>query len=177
MKKFYLLAVISIFFVSCSNSQKNTNMDYSVVDSVDLNKYIGTWYEIARFPHSFEKDLVGVTATYEFRDDGKIKVINQGYKFSLDGKHKKSIGKAKIPDKSVPSKLKVSFFLFFYGDYYILELDEDYQYALVGSSSPNYLWILSRTPQMDSSTYNMLVENAKNRGYDVSKLIFVEQKQ
>lgn len=175
MNKYFALILLSIIFISCNNKSNNTNMNYSVVDSVDIERYMGTWYEIARFPHSFEKNLVGVTATYSKGKKDKIKVVNQGYKFTLDGKHSVANGKAKMPDKNKSAQLKVSFFLFFYGDYYILEPDENYQYALIGSSSPNYLWILSRTPQMDTTIYNMLVNNAKSRGYDINKLILVEQ--
>ena len=151
-------------------------IDKSTVENFELNKYLGTWYEIARLPNRFEKDLVGVTATYKMRDDGKVAVINQGYKNTLDGKLKKATGKARIPDPSV-AKLEVSFFWIFYSDYYILELDTiDYQYALVGSSSDNYLWILNRTPQMDEDIYNKLVASAKERGYDTNELFKVPQK-
>ena len=146
-------------------------IDTRTVDHVDIDKYLGTWYEIARFPHSFEKGLVGVTATYSKRKDGKIRVLNQGYKGSLDGKLSRAEGKAKIPDPEDTSRLKVSFFLFFYGDYYILELDDSYQWAMIGSSSPNFFWILSRTPTMDSAVYASLLENARKRGYDLDQLI------
>lgn len=158
---------------------KNTKnmIDKTTVNDLNINRYLGVWYEIARFPHSFEKGLVGVTATYSLKKDGKIEVLNQGYKNTLDGKHSSAKGKAKVPDKNEPGKLKVSFFLWFYAAYNILELDaENYQWALVGSSSDKYLWILSRTPQINQKTYQMLVEKARLRGYDVSKLILVEQR-
>lgn len=151
-------------------------IDKTVVKELDIEKYLGKWYEIARYDHSFERGLVGVTATYELRDDGKIKVINSGFKGTLEGKKSEAIGKAKIPNPDVPSKLKVSFFWFFYADYFVLELDENYQWAVIGSSSDKYLWILSRTPQMDEHLYNQILENLKKRGYDVQKLIQVEQK-
>jgi len=150
-------------------------VDTRTVDDLDIERYLGTWYEIARFPHSFERNLVGVTATYSLREDGKIKVVNRGYRRSLEGRPSKAVGKAKIPDKNDPARLKVSFFLFFYGDYFVLELDEDYRWAMVGSSSPDYFWILSRTPQMDRETLGMLLENARRRGYDLDRLIMVEQ--
>jgi lipocalin len=150
-------------------------IDNSTVKELDLNRYLGTWYEIARFPHSFEKNLVGVTATYSMRDDGKIKVVNQGYKNALDGELSLATGKAKIPDPQKPGKLKVSFFWIFYADYNVLELDANYQYVMIGSSSPKYFWILSRTPQMDSSTYEMLLEKARKRGYNLDKLYQVPQ--
>jgi apolipoprotein D and lipocalin family protein len=161
---------------SCQNNIKQMK-DPVTVSNVDIGRYLGKWYEIARFPHRFEKDLVGVTANYVKRGDGKIDVINAGYDKTLEGEYKQARGKAKIPDKNDASKLKVSFFLFFYADYYILELDTvNYQYSLVGSKSDKYLWILSRTPMMTDGNYTMLVEKAKDRGYDVSKLIKVEQK-
>lgn len=171
-----LLLILSFLF-SLSCTKTNSQMiDKTTVKELDLNRYLGTWYEIARFPHSFEKGLVGVTATYSMRDDGKIKVLNQGFKNSLDGKLSVAEGKAKIPDKSQPGKLKVSFFWIFYGDYNVLELDADYQYVMLGSSSPKYFWILSRTPQMDSATYEMLLEKARKRGYNLEKLYKVPQK-
>ncbi|HPE55396.1 MAG TPA: lipocalin family protein [Bacteroidales bacterium] len=148
-----------------------------LVKQVDLERYMGTWYEIARFPNSFEKNLVGVTATYSLKENGKVDVLNQGYKNSLDGKLEKAKGFAKLPDKSQPGWLKVYFFWPFGGDYLILELDqENYQYVLVGSPKKDYLWILSRTPKMEQATYDNLVIKAKERGYDVSKLQMVEQK-
>lgn len=152
-------------------------IDKTTVTGVDLNRYLGKWYEIARFDHSFERGLVGVTATYSLRPDGKIKVLNEGYKNDLNGKHKVAVGKAKIPDPGDPSKLKVSFFLNFYADYLIMELDQDhYQYALIGSNSPDYLWILSRTPQLPDEVYKMLIGKAKKRGYRVDSLIRVLQR-
>lgn len=169
------LLIVSHSLVSCK-TQKGM-IDTTVVEALDVQKYLGTWYEIARYDHSFERGLVGVTANYSLLADGKIKVINSGYKNSLDGKFSQAVGKAKIPNPTnEPAKLKVSFFLFFYGDYFVLELDRDYQWALIGSSSDKYLWILSRKPQMEEELYNELLEKLQKRGYDVSKLIKVEQK-
>ncbi|MFC2111586.1 lipocalin family protein, partial [Bacteroidota bacterium] len=120
------------------------------VDKLEIEKYLGKWYEIARFPHSFEKGLVGVTATYSMRDDGKIKVLNQGYKNTLDGELSIAEGKSKIPNSNIPGRLKVSFFWIFYADYLVLELDnENYEWAVIGSRSSKYLWILSRKPQIE----------------------------
>lgn len=161
---------------SCQSSQ--TMIDKTTVPELDVERYMGKWYEIARFQHSFEKNLVGVTATYKLRNDGKIDVTNAGYQNTLDGKFKKAKGKAKIPNPEEPGKLKVSFFLFFYSEYNVLKLDTvNYQYALIGSSTPKYLWILSRTPEMDESTYQMLVLEAKSRGYNTEKLFKVPQKK
>lgn len=175
MNKLRLLLIFSILFsLNCANTSSQM-IDKSTVKELDLNRYLGTWYEIARFPHSFEKNLVGVTATYSLREDGKIRVINQGYKTTLDGELSVAEGKAKIPDPSEPGKLKVSFFWIFYADYNVLELDENYQYVMIGSSSPKYFWILSRTPQLDSETYSMLLDKARKRGYNLEKLYKVPQ--
>jgi apolipoprotein D and lipocalin family protein len=175
-----LILSLLLLFSGCLSGQKNNNgkmIDKSTVKSLDIDRYAGKWYEIARFPNSFEKNLVGVTATYKLRSNGKIDVINQGYMGSLDGKLKTAKGKAYIPDKKEPGKLKVAFFLFFYADYYVMELDTiNYQWALIGSSTDKYLWILSRTPQLDPETYQMLIDKAKKRGYNVDKLIPVVQK-
>jgi len=175
MRNFYLLLVFSFLFIlSCTNTNSQM-LDKTTVKSLDLNRYLGKWYEIARFPHSFEKDLVGVTATYSLREDGKIKVLNQGYKNTLDGELSVAEGKAKIPNKLEPAKLKVSFFWIFYGDYNVLELDENYQYVMIGSSTDKYFWILSRTPQMEPAIYEMLLEKALKRGYNLDKLEKVPQ--
>ncbi len=148
-----------------------------VVSDFQLEKYLGKWYEIARFDHRFERGLQGVTAEYSLRKDGKIKVVNSGYKDSLNGSKSEAIGKAKIPNPKEPAKLKVSFFWIFYSDYYILELDPDYQWSIVGSKSDNYLWILSRTPQVSDKLYGQLLDKASERGYNVENLIKVEQFQ
>jgi apolipoprotein D and lipocalin family protein len=175
MRIINLAGILLITGVSCVSNMTMKPVDTTTVDQLDLERYLGTWYEVARFPHSFEKGLVGVTASYSLRDDGKIRVINQGFVGKLDGTVKKAEGKAKIPDPGNPARLKVSFFLFFYGDYYVLELDDNYGWAMIGSSSPNYFWILSRKPQMEPEIYQMLLDRAEKRGYDLSRLIKVEQ--
>lgn len=168
-KMFCCFPLIGI--ASCSSLD---NIDRSTVQQLDLNRYSGQWYEIARMDHSFEKGLVGCTAQYSIQKDGSIKVINAGFKNSLDGKYKVSEGKAKRPDANEPGKLKVSFFLWFYSDYNVLELANDYRYVLVGSKSADYLWILSRSPQMDPNDLHYLLECAQQRGYDTDKLIWVK---
>jgi len=175
MKKIHLLLLFVTIFTFCTTQIQSKRIDKTTVKELDVNRYMGRWYEIARFPHSFEKNLVGVTATYELLAKGKIRVINEGYKNTLDGKRSKAIGKAKIPNKSEPGKIRVSFFWDFYSDYYVLELDENYQYAMIGSSSDNYFWILGRSPQMDPKTYEMLLDKAQKRGYNLKKLIKVPQ--
>ena len=168
--------IIGSSFMSCKI--RKSMIDNTVVNELEVHKYLGTWYEIARYDHSFESGLVGVKANYSMREDGKIRVVNSGYKNSLDGKFSQAVGKAKIPDPvNEPAKIKVSFFLFFYGDYYVMELDKDYQWAVIGSNSEKYLWILSRKPKMEKELFSELLERLKKRRYDVSKLIIVEQKE
>jgi len=152
-------------------------IDKSVVNDLDIDRYLGTWYEIARFDHLFERGLVGVTARYSYLKNGKIKVVNSGYKNSLNGQRSEAVGKAKIPDPKVPSRLKVSFFWFFYSDYLVLELDKEYCWAVVGSKSDKYLWILSRKPTIENELYRQLLKRLTQRGYDVNKLIKVKQTQ
>lgn len=168
-----LLLLLSIAMCACRG--RTTATDKSVVPQLDINRYLGTWYEIARYDHRFERGLVGVTATYTLRPDGKIKVVNAGYKGSLGGPRSEAVGQAKMPDTTIPAQLKVSFFWFFYADYFVMELDPGYQWAVVGSSSDKYLWILSRSPQMGEGLYRTLLEKIAKRGYDVSKLIEVQQ--
>jgi len=169
-----LIVFVVVNLASCQQNKNNIEMDNSTVKQLDLQRYLGTWYEIARFDHSFERGLLGVTATYSMRDDGKIKVLNQGYENTLDGKLSVAEGKAKLTDD--PGKLKVSFFWIFYADYFVMELDENYQWALIGSKSDKYLWILSRTPKLGDKVKNLILHHATKRGYDTSKLIWVEQK-
>lgn len=151
-------------------------LNISTVKDVDLERYMGKWYEIARFENRFERGLVGCTAEYTLLENGKIKVVNSGYKNKLTGKHKIARGRAIIPNLSDPGKLRVSFFPFIYSDYYILELEpECYDWVLIGSSSPNYLWILSRTPRPAPETLGRILTKASARGYNVNDLIFPEQ--
>jgi apolipoprotein D and lipocalin family protein len=170
MKK-NVLFIIAIMMFSSAQSQKSP----AVVSSVDLNRYKGLWYEIARLPNFFERKLKCTSATYTLREDGRITVLNKGYYLSDPKKSTSSKGVAWIPDKKYPAKLKVQFFWPFSGDYWILYLDKEYRYVLVGDPSAKYLWILAREKQMDDSTYNMLLQKAIDNGYDVKTIIRVEQ--
>lgn len=164
-----LLAVMSVL-ASLPSCICAARVDNNPVKSLDLTRYLGTWYEIARFDHSFERGMENVVAEYLLRDDGKIDVINSGWK---DGKAKVAYGKAKQPDSAGnPALLRVSFFMFFYSDYRVLYIDEDYTIALVGGASDKYLWILSRTPAVPDSTLEPVILEASSRGYDTSKLIW-----
>ena len=139
-----------------------------VVPHVDLKKYLGKWYEIARLPARFEEGCSDITATYSLSDDGTISVLNE---CKRNGKVKRAKGKAKVVDKNTGAKLKVTFFWPFYGDYWIINLGSDYDYAVVGTPNRKYLWILSRTPQMDDKLFSQLIELVKSKGFDVGSLI------
>ena len=166
MKKIFLMAFVVSLFSACDAS----DIDNSTVKSVDLNRYLGSWYEIAKYDHYFERDLHYAMARYTLRDDGKIDVLNTGIK---DGRAKDAKGIAKTTD--VPGLLRVSFFGPFFADYRIMMLDENYQYVLVGGGTDKFLWILSRTPQLDDATQSLILAEADRRGYDTSKLIWVKQ--
>jgi apolipoprotein D and lipocalin family protein len=140
------------------------------VDHVDLERYLGTWYEIASYPQRFQKGCTGTTANYSLADDGDIVVLNQCYKGSLDGKLDRAKGRARVVDEETNAKLEVSFFRPFWGDYWIIDLGQDYDYAVVGHPDRDYLWILSREPQMDSQTYDGILQRLEQQHYDISRL-------
>lgn len=141
-----------------------------VVKYVDIEKYLGKWYEIASFPQSFQKGCNCSTAEYIKTDKDYIRVINSCRKDSTDGKLKIADGKAWVVDKTTNAKLEVQFFWPFRGDYWIIDLAEDYSYAVVGHPNRKYLWILSRKPQMDDNLYNSIVERCKSKGFDITIL-------
>jgi apolipoprotein D and lipocalin family protein len=146
----------------------------SVVTGFELDRYLGTWYEIARLDHSFERGLSGVTADYSLRDDGGVHVINRGLS-AESGEWDEAIGKAYLVGASDVGQLNVSFFGPFYGGYNIVELDKrGYQYSLVAGPTRDYLWILSRTPQMEPNVLQSLVNRARELGFATDELIFVE---
>lgn len=162
------LAACALPFTACSKS-----VDSSPVSGFDLVRYLGTWYEIARYDHSFERGMDNTVAEYSMQDDGNVLVLNSGWK---DEKYKVAEGKAKYPSPAQKKgALKVSFFLFFYSEYNVMMIDEDYQISLVGSKSDKYLWILSRTPIADPDLITKVLAEAERRGYDTSKLIWVDQ--
>ena len=148
-------------------------LSLEVVPHVELEKYLGKWYEIAHLPAKFQEGCNETTATYTLSKDGSISVLNQSTK---NGKMKQAKGKAKVVDKNSNAKLKVTFFWPFYGDYWIIKLGNDYDYAVVGTPNRKYLWILSRTPQMDDNLYSQIIEYVKSKGFDANKLIKTFQK-
>jgi apolipoprotein D and lipocalin family protein len=169
MKKTLLFILANMILIS-AHSQ---NLP-SVVSNVDLMRYQGTWYEIARLPNFFERKLKCITANYTLREDGKIKVLNMGNYIASPEKSSSAEGVAWIPDKNSPAKLKVQFFWPFSGNYWIMYLDQEYRFVLVGDPSFKYLWILCREKKMDEITYNMLIRKAIDNGYDVTPIIRVD---
>jgi apolipoprotein D and lipocalin family protein len=140
------------------------------VPRVDLSRYTGTWYEIASFPQSFQEGCTGTTATYTLRDDGDISVVNRCRKGSLQGEEDSAEGVARVADPTSNAKLEVSFFWPFWGDYWIIDLGSDYEYAVVGHPGRDYLWILSRTPTMDGGTYRGILSRLRAKGYPLDRL-------
>jgi apolipoprotein D and lipocalin family protein len=146
-----------------------------VVPEVDLARYMGTWYEIARLPNRFEEGCVAARATYNLLQDGKVEVINECRSNGFDGPVKEVRGIAVVVDEKTNAKLKVSFFRPFYGKYWIVELGKDYEYAVVGNPRRNYVWILSRKSDMDEGLYKSILGRLVTRGYDTTRLIRTPQ--
>jgi lipocalin len=163
--------MVILFFTTCCSRYK----PLEVVPKVNLERYSGTWFEIARFPNFFEKGLDCVSATYTLRKDGRIDVLNQGRMTGDPSEIKSANGIAWIPDTSESAKLKVRFFWPFSGNYWILELDDDYQHVLVGDPSRKYLWVLCRQKTLDDSVYKQLTEKASQLGFDTGNLERVNQ--
>lgn len=145
--------------------------ELATVDHVDLNKYLGKWYEVGRYPASFQKDCYKSTATYSLGKGGKIIVLNECRKGGPEGKYKSVKGKAYVVDKKSNSKLKVTFFWPFYGNYWIIDLDPDYKYVIVSEPKMQYLWILSRTPEIDPILEKELYNKLTGWGFDTSRII------
>jgi apolipoprotein D and lipocalin family protein len=147
-----------------------TRRTLAVVENVDLQRYMGKWYEIARYPAWFERNCVASTAEYALRDDCKVEVVNRCRVCSLDGREKSIRGVARVVDPDTNASLKVTFFWPFEGDYDIMMLDDEYRWAVVGEPRRRYLWILSRTPQLDAATYESITARLPEFGYDPSRL-------
>ena len=147
-----------------------------VVQSVDLERYAGRWFEIARYDVSFQRGCEGVTAQYRPLEDGEIEVINACRKDGLDGEVDTITGRARVVDGSGGAKLKVSFFgPFFLGDYWVIDLAQDYSWAVVSEPRGRFLWILSRTPQMDEAVLADRLTWLAAQGYDTDALRFTQQ--
>jgi apolipoprotein D and lipocalin family protein len=168
----WVVALACVFaFWGCASSKG----DLPVVKSVDLQKYIGTWYEIMRLPNTFEAGLKCTTANYSIKENGDIKVVNSGRKVEAPSEVKSSTGTAWIPNADEPTKLKVRFFWPFSGNYWIIALDTEYKWVMIGEPTREYMWILSRETTLSEQTINTLLAQAKAQGFDVSKLERIAQ--
>lgn len=165
-----ILALLTIGLCSCASIPEGI----TPVEDFSLESYLDTWYEIARFDFRFEKDLSHVTATYSLNEDGTVKVVNTGYNTKKD-KWQEALGKARFRGDNTVRALEVSFFGPFYTGYNVLKIDQEYTTALVGGKNFDYLWILSRTPEISEEVKQEYLEYAQALGYDVSNLVWVEQ--
>jgi len=166
-------AALAVLFLGSLSACTGVPEGVDVVTGFEVDRYLGTWYEIARLDHRFERGLSDVTATYSRRDDGGLHVVNRGY--SVEScEWDEAIGKAYFVGDADVGSLKVSFFGPFYGGYNIIELDKAaYQYSVVAGPDRSYLWILSRSPKLDPHVLEQLILKASNLGFPTDDLIFV----
>jgi apolipoprotein D and lipocalin family protein len=165
LQRLSYILISALALIGCSSNQP-----LETVDSVDLQRYQGTWYEIASFPQRFQKGCHCTSATYTATQEDFVVVENRCRKDSINGEESYIKGKAYIVENSNNAKLEVEFFWPFKGDYWIIDLDKDYQYAVVGHPNREYLWILSRTPQMSDSLYTEITKRIADKGFDLSIL-------
>ena len=170
----FTFLIIALAFSGVVYGCRGKSLPYVPLRTFDEQRYMGHWYELARFDHRFERGLEYVTADYELLGDGKFKVTNTGFD-AKTGRRRIITGKGKAT--SVKGHLRVSFFLAFYFDYNILYLSDDYDRVIIGSRTSKYLWIMARTPKLTTEKLNELVNIARDKGYDVDKLIFTVQER
>ncbi len=170
------VVLLSLLLTACMTMNGKGMKPLETVSFVDLDRYVGQWYEIARYHHRFQEGCVGSRATYTMRDDGRITVVNECYDKSFSGKLRSVKGKAWVVDPDSNARLKVSFFWPFAGDYWIIDLGRDYEYAVVGHPDRKYLWILSRTPVLDEKVYQDILARLHMQEYDTAKLVRTVQK-
>lgn len=172
--KLFALSAAALGLIVAKSLVAQSVAPLRTVDSVDLNRYVGTWYEIARYPNRFQRKCIGDTsATYRLRSDGRIQVTNSCRE--KNGEFNTAKGTAKVVDKATNARLKVTFFWPFSGDYWIVGLGHDYEYAIVAEPRRKYLWILSRTPRMNPTLYSRIIAQIEAAGYDTSKLLRTPQ--
>ncbi len=172
---FLLCAACMLTACSASTTERLNLPPLKTVEQVDLQRYMGTWYEIASYPQSFQRGCAGTSATYSLRNDGKVKVVNRCFDQSLDGEERVATGRARVVDDS-NAKLEVSFFGPFWGDYWIIELGAEYDHAVVAAPGRDYLWILSRSPQMEQDLLDSLMSDLSEvHQFDLDRLQFTQQ--
>lgn len=168
-----LLVATLALLVGCtpSTTQRLRLPPLHTVAHVELSRYLGTWYEIASFPQGFQRGCTATTATYTLLADGDIQVRNRCREGSIEGAERSSLGRARVVDRSTNAKLEVSFFGPFWGAYWIIDVSDDYSYAVVGHPGRDYLWILSRTPTMADATFSAIIDRLRAQGYETSRLV------
>ncbi len=162
------MALGLLFLLGCSSPE-----DMTVVESVELERYMGTWYDIAHFPKSFQNGCSCISAEYAIESDSRVSVVNSCTE--IDGNVRKAEGHAYIADTETNAKLRVSFFWPFFGDYWIIDLAEDYSYALVGSPDRESLWVLARERTLPEKTFESILDTAQSRGFDITRIELVSQ--
>lgn len=161
----------ALLLVGCATTTSKLGLPpLTTVDRVEVSRYLGTWYEIASFPQRFQKGCTGTAAYYTLRDDGVITVVNRCRKDALDGPEDVAQGLARVVDTRTNAKLEVSFFRPFWGDYWIIDLADDYSYAVVGHPGRDYLWILSRTPTLPDDVYQGILKRLEAKSYPLDRL-------
>lgn len=164
-------AIAALTAVACTTTTARRGLPpLRTVGHVDLERYAGAWFEIASFPQRFEKGCVASRAEYTLRPDGTVDVVNRCRDRTFDGPERRAEGTARVVDPTTNAKLAVTFFWPFRGDYWVIDLDPDYRFAVVGHPSRDYLWILARTPALDAATYDGIVARLAAQGYDTSRL-------
>lgn len=175
-RKFRFRQLLPVWCVALLGGCTGVPEGIEPITGFELERYLGTWYEVARLDHRFERGLSEVTANYSLREEGGVQVVNRGYN-AAKGEWKEAEGKAFFIDDADVGRLKVSFFGPFYGAYNIIELDkEGYQYSMITGPNRSYLWILARQPDLDPTTLQRLVAKASELGFATDELIFVEHK-
>jgi apolipoprotein D and lipocalin family protein len=166
-----LVSLLALAGCATSTTDRLRLPPLKTVDRVELDRYAGTWFEIASFPQSFQRGCTATTATYTARSDGDLDVLNRCRKGGLDGEETSARGRARVVDRVTNARLEVSFFRPFWGDYWIIDLGADYQFAVVGHPNRDYLWILSRTPELPEPTYQEVLARLQAQGYETARLV------
>ncbi len=171
-----ILVILAVLFVGASVVEaRPLKNPLKTADNVELTKFLGTWYEISAIPYFWERGCVGTNANYSLRKDGRIGVLNKCKHLKLDGKELSYEGVAWAEDSKAPAKLKVQFFWPLSAPYWIVEVGQNYEYAITASPSRKYLWILSRTPKMSETLYQQILTHAQAHGFNVSRLVKTPQ--
>jgi apolipoprotein D and lipocalin family protein len=173
MIKKTIFNILTTGLILCSCAAPNAPLE--VVPSFEISRFLGTWYEIGGIPTAEQANCTGTTATYSLRSNGDVDVLNRCFEKSLTGPEITARGRAFIPNPAEPTKLKVEFFWPFAGDYQIMALDSDYQYAMIGTPTRKYLWVLSRSKELPEATWNSLIEKAQAQGYSLQAIVKTRQ--